>query len=81
MKILFLVFAHMLATIVKLLRSGGAKALVSENLLLKQQLLIIERSRKRAPNLTPLDRLYLGLVPPENSSPLITMAFSLSDDL
>ena len=62
MKILFLLFAHMLATIVKLLRPGGAKALVSENLLLKQQLLIIGRSRKRAPNLTPLDRLYLGLL-------------------
>jgi hypothetical protein len=62
MKILFLVFAHMLATIVKLFRPGGAKALVSENLLLKQQLLIIGRSRKRAPNLTPLDRLYLGLL-------------------
>ncbi len=62
MRILFLVFAHMLATIVKLLRPDGAKTLVSENLLLKQQLLIIERSRKRAPNLTPVDRLYLGLL-------------------
>ena len=59
---LFLVFAHLLATIAKLLRPGGAKALVSENLLLKQQLLIINRSRLRAPNLTPLDRLYLGLL-------------------
>ena len=62
MMILFLLFAHILATFAKLLRPGGAKALVSENLLLKQQLLIIGRSRKRAPNLTPYDRIYLGLL-------------------
>ena len=58
MKNLFVVFAHILATIAKLLRPSGAKALVSENLLLKQQLLVINRSRLRAPNLTPLDRLF-----------------------
>jgi transposase InsO family protein len=62
MKILFLVSAHILATFAKLLRPDGAKTLVSENLLLKQQLLIIARSRKRAPNLTPSDRLYLGIL-------------------
>ena len=58
MENLFVVFAHILATIAKLLMLGGAKALVSENLLLKQQLLVINRSRLRAPNLTPLDRLF-----------------------
>ncbi|MFC1492287.1 integrase core domain-containing protein [Nitrospinota bacterium] len=62
MENLFVVFAHILATIAKLLRPGGAKALVSENLLLKQQLLVINRSRLRAPNLTPLDRLFLGFL-------------------
>jgi hypothetical protein len=36
---LFLLFAHVLATIAKLYRPGGARALVSENLLLKKQLL------------------------------------------
>jgi len=59
MENLFVVFAHILATIAKLLRPGGARALAAENLLLKQQLLIISRSRKRAPNLLPLVRLYL----------------------
>ncbi|MFP6867899.1 MAG: helix-turn-helix domain-containing protein [Nitrospinota bacterium] len=62
MENLFVVFAHILATIAKLLRPGGAKALVSENLLLKQQLLVINRSRLRAPNLTPLDRLFFGFL-------------------
>ncbi len=45
----------------KLFGPGGAKGLVAENLLLRQQLLIVSRTRKRAPNLTPLDRLLLGL--------------------
>ena len=42
MKSLFLVFAHILTTIAKLLTPDGTKALVSEYLLLKQQLLITE---------------------------------------
>ncbi len=62
MPTLFLLFAHILATIAKLLRPGGAKALVSENLILKQQLLVINRSRLRAPNLTPHDRLLFGFL-------------------
>ena len=63
MKILFLIFAHHIwPRLPNCIRSGGVKALASENLLLKKQLLIIGRSRKRAPNLTPLDRLYLGLL-------------------
>ena len=37
------------------------KAVVAENLQLKQQLLVLTRSRKRAPNLASLDRFYLGL--------------------
>jgi hypothetical protein len=35
--------------------------LIAENLLLKHQLLLVTRSRKRAPNLSPLDRFLLGL--------------------
>ncbi len=37
------------------------KAVVAENLLLKQQLLVRTRSRKRAPNLSSFDRFFLGL--------------------
>ena len=44
-----------------MLRSGGAKSVVAESLLLKHQLLIANRSRQRAPNLTPFDRILLGL--------------------
>jgi len=52
MKNLLLMLAHLLATLAKLLGPGGAKAIVADSLLMKQQLLIINRSRRRAPNLT-----------------------------
>ena|SRR5450432_1552267 len=52
---------HLLVTLAKLLRPGGARAVAAESLLLKQQLLIINRSRTRAPNLTTLDRFVLAL--------------------
>src|ERR1700674_5328570 len=42
-------------------RRGGARAVAAEALLLKHQLLISNRSRMRAPNLTTLDRFVLGL--------------------
>ena len=52
--------AHLLATLARILGPGGAKAIVADSLLMKQQLLIINRSRRRAPNLTPIDRILLG---------------------
>ena len=52
--------AHLSTTLAKLLGPGGAKAIVADSLLMKQQLLIINRSRRRAPNLTVIDRLLLG---------------------
>ena len=60
MKDLLLILAHLLTTLAKLLGPGGAKAIVADSLLMKQQLLIINRSRRRAPNLTPVDRMLLG---------------------
>src|SRR5947199_10168605 len=52
---------HLLVTFAKLLRAGGVRAVAAESLLLKHQLLISNQSRQRAPNLTTLDRLVLGL--------------------
>ena len=51
---------HLLVTFAKLLRPGGVRAVVAESLLLKHQLVISNRSRQRAPNLTSLDRFVLG---------------------
>lgn len=60
MKDLFILLAHLLTTIATLLGPGGAKTVVADNLLMKQQLLIMNRVRRRAPNLTALDRFLLG---------------------
>jgi len=48
-------------TFAKLLRPGGIRAVAAESLALKHQLLISNRSRRRAPNLTALDRIVLAL--------------------
>ena len=65
---LLILAVHLLSTIAKLVRPGGVRAVVAESLLLKQQLLISSRARRRAPNLNPFDRFLLGLgslfVPP-----------------
>src|SRR5271169_214784 len=58
---LLVLAVHLLATIAKLMRPGGVRAVVAESLLLKQQLLISGRARRRAPNLNSSDRLVLGL--------------------
>jgi putative transposase len=44
-----------------ILRPGGARVVVAESLLLKHQLLISSRARRRAPNLNSFDRFVLGL--------------------
>ena len=60
MKDFLILLMHLLATIARLMGPGGAKAVVADNLLMKQQLLVINRSRRRAPNLSALDRFLLG---------------------
>ena len=45
----------------RLLGRGVARSVVAESLLLKHQLLILNRSRTRAPNLRPIDRVIAGL--------------------
>jgi transposase InsO family protein len=61
MRDVFILAIHLLVTLVKLVRPGGVRAVAAESLLLKHQLLISSRCRHRAPNLTTLDRLVLGL--------------------
>jgi hypothetical protein len=61
MRDLVILAIHLLATFAKLFRAGGVRAVAAESLLLKHQLLIGNRARQRAPNLTPTDRFVLGL--------------------
>ena len=61
MRDLAILAIHLIATIAKLLLPGGARSIISESLLLKHQLLILNRSRARAPNLRPIDRVIASL--------------------
>ena len=60
MKDLLLPLLHLAVTAAKLGRPGGVRAVIAENLLLKQQLIVLRRSRQRAPNLRVGDRLLCG---------------------
>ena len=62
MRDVFFLLFHVLTATTKLVRPGGSRAVIAENLLLKQQLIIHSRSRKRAPNLTTKDRTVLGFL-------------------
>jgi putative transposase len=58
---LAVLFVHVLATVAWLAGSGGVRAVVAESLLLKQQLMILSRSRKRSPRLRLSDRVIAGV--------------------
>jgi hypothetical protein len=49
------------ATVARLVGPGGARAVVAESVLVKHQLLILNRSRQRSPNLYFSDRMVAGL--------------------
>ena len=60
MRDLFVLLVHLVSAFATVVKPGGAKGLVAENLLLRHQLLILRRSGRRAPNLRAKDRLLLG---------------------
>ncbi len=55
----FELLIHFIRLLMKLITPGGAKALVAENLALKQQLITLNRSRLRSPTLTTFENHYL----------------------
>lgn len=61
MKTGLILLVHLIATLGKLLGPGGIRGVMAESLLLKHQLIIVNRSRRRAPNLTASDRFVLGI--------------------
>ena len=52
---------HCMVTLVKLLRPGGIKTIMAENLAMRQQLIAVNRGRSRPPRLTSRDRFLFGL--------------------
>ena len=52
---------HFLTTLARLLGLGGTRAVIAETLLIKHQLVILNRSRRRALSLTTVERIVMGL--------------------
>jgi hypothetical protein len=61
MRDLGILFIHLLTTVVKLMGPGGSRVVIAESLLVKHQLVILNRGRERAPNLRPMGRVVAGL--------------------
>ncbi len=62
MRILSLFAYHFVACFIKSLHPGGIKSIAAENLILRQQLLVINRSRQRSPPLTQTDRTLFAML-------------------
>ncbi len=60
MRDLLILVVHIITTVFRLARPGGLRAVVAESVLTKHQMLILNRSRRRA-NLRIQDRLVAGL--------------------
>ena len=54
-------FLHLLATVARLAGPGGARSVVAESVLVKHQLLILSRFRKRSPHLCLSDPTIVGV--------------------
>ena len=61
MRYLLILFVHLTITVVRLARAGGHRTVVAESALVRHQLLILNRGRKRAPNLGAADHIFAGL--------------------
>src|SRR5215813_3456737 len=59
--VVLVVLVHSIVTIIRLIKPGGLRAVVAESALTRHQLLILNRSRKRAPSLRVSDRMIAGL--------------------
>jgi putative transposase len=55
-------FIHFLCTLFALLKPGGVKAVMAENLALKQQLIVLSRGKGRSPKLSTVDRFFFGFI-------------------
>ena len=53
---------HLIVTMVRLARPGGLRSVVAESVLVKHQLVILNRGRKRAPKLRTADRVHGELI-------------------
>ena len=52
---------HSIVTMIRLTKPGGFRSVIAESVLIRHQLLILNRGRERAPNLRSGDRIIAGL--------------------
>jgi hypothetical protein len=64
MKDFLLTLLHLAVLTAKLCGSGGVRAVIAGSLLLKQQLSVLRRGRRRVPSVTRCDRLFCGFGAP-----------------
>jgi hypothetical protein len=58
---ILLLFVHLLITVARMARPGGVRFVLAESVLFRHQLLILNRGRKRAPNLRAADRIFAAM--------------------
>jgi hypothetical protein len=61
MRDIFTLFLHAIVIVIRLGRPDGLRSVVAESVLMRHQVLILNRGRKRAPNLRASDRIIAGL--------------------
>jgi putative transposase len=57
---LIVLVVHFITTVLRIAQPGGLRSVIAESVLIKHQLLILNRSRRRVPNLRVWDRLIVG---------------------
>lgn len=62
MRSVTLLFIDLVILLATTLKPGGVKSVIAENLLLKHQLIVLDRARRKAPNLKSSDRFLLGML-------------------
>ena len=53
---------HFFVSAIKLLKPGGVKVVIAETMAMKQQLIVMNRGKKRSPVLTTSDRFLFGIL-------------------
>ena len=61
MREFLVLLVHLVVVVVRLARPGGLRGVVAESVLVRHQLLILNRGRARAPNLRVADRFIAGV--------------------
>jgi len=61
MRDFLILFVHLVVTVARLVRPGGLRSLVAESVLVRHQLLVLNRGRQHALNLHGADRIIAGL--------------------